>query len=48
LALSIAIHAETTLVDVTGGAVFYHRDDVEPYWSKGLDVRRKIGRHIFY
>ena len=48
LALSIAIHAETTLVDVTDGAVFYHRDDVKPYWSEGLDVRRKIGRHIFY
>lgn len=48
LALSIAIHAEATLVDVTDGAVFYHRDDVQPYWSRGLDVTRKIGRHIFY
>jgi len=48
LALSIAIWANLRLVDITDGAVFYHRDDVQPYWSAGLDVTRKIGRHIFY
>ena len=48
LALSIAIWANLRLVDITDGAIFYHRDDVQPYWSAGLDVTRKIGRHIFY
>ena len=47
-ALSIAMLASIRLFDVTDGAVFYHRDDVQPYWSAGLDVTRKIGRHIFY
>lgn len=48
LALSIAIHAQTSLVDVTGGATYYHRDDVDPYWVSGLTNTRTIGRHIFY
>tara|TARA_R110000803_G_scaffold6804_2_gene21961 strand:- start:396 stop:797 length:402 start_codon:yes stop_codon:yes gene_type:complete len=48
VALSIAMFASIRLFDVTHGAVFYHRDDVQPYWSAGLDVTRKIGRHIFY
>ena len=48
VALSIAMLASIRLFDVTDEAVFYHRDDVQPYWSAGLDVTRKIGRHIFY
>jgi len=47
-ALSIAMLASIRLFDVTDKAVFYHRDDVQPYWAAGLDVTRKIGRHIFY
>lgn len=47
LALSIAVNAER-LYDVTGGATYYHREDVKPYWIDGLETRRKIGRHIFY
>tara|TARA_R110000796_G_scaffold42012_2_gene104132 strand:+ start:116 stop:517 length:402 start_codon:yes stop_codon:yes gene_type:complete len=48
VALSIAMFASIRLFDITDGAVFYHRDDVKPYWAAGLDVTRKIGRHIFY
>lgn len=47
VALSIAVNAER-LYDVTGGATYYHRDDVKPYWVDGLKTKRQIGRHIFY
>lgn len=47
LALSIAINADK-LYDVTGGATYYHREDVSPYWADALLTQRKIGRHIFY
>ena len=47
LALSIAVNANR-LYDVTGGATYYHRDDVNPYWADSLSTRRRIGRHIFY
>ena len=47
LALSIAVNWRN-LVDITGGATYYHRDDVNPYWVDGLKTRRQIGRHIFY
>lgn len=47
LALSIAVNAEK-LVDVTGGATYYHRDDVDPYWASSLASQKIIGRHIFY
>jgi len=46
-ALSIAVNAER-LFDVTGGATYYHRDDVKPYWVNTVTPVRKIGRHIFY
>lgn len=46
-ALSIAVNAER-LFDVTGGATYYHRDDVQPYWVSTVTPVRKIGRHIFY
>jgi N-acetylmuramoyl-L-alanine amidase len=46
-ALSIAVNAER-LVDVTGGATYYHRDDVHPYWVSTVTYERQIGRHIFY
>ena len=47
LALSIAVNW-ANLVDITSGATYYHRDDVNPYWADNLNVSRKIGRHIFY
>lgn len=47
VALSIAVNADR-LYDVTGGATYYHRDDVNPYWIDELQTKRKIGRHIFY
>jgi len=47
LALSIAVNW-ANLVDITSGATYYHRVDVNPYWSDNLNVSRKIGRHIFY
>lgn len=47
LALSIAVNADK-LVDITYGATYYHREDIQPYWAKHLITKRKIGRHIFY
>ena len=49
LALSIAVNWRH-LVDITNGATYYHRDDVQPYWVEGesLTISRQIGRHIFY
>jgi len=47
LALSIAVNWPN-LVDITSGATYYHRDDVQPYWTESLKISRKIGRHIFY
>ncbi len=34
--------------DPTAGALYYHADYVEPYWSKLLGAGEKIGAHIFY
>ena len=49
LALSIAVNWPN-LVDITNGATYYHRDDVQPYWVEGerLSISRQIGRHRFY
>ena len=47
VALSIAVNWRN-LVDVTGGATYYHRDDVQPYWLNSDSPKRQIGRHIFY
>jgi spore germination cell wall hydrolase CwlJ-like protein len=47
LALSIAVNWPN-LVDITNGATYYHRDDVQPYWVSTVTPQRKIGRHIFY
>lgn len=35
------------LTDITGGALFYHADYVNPRW-RGLEKTTVIGRHIFY
>jgi len=33
---------------LTGGATFYHSQDVSPSWTTKLKKTREIGRHIFY
>ena len=33
---------------LTGGATFYHSQDVSPSWIAKLKKTREIGRHIFY
>lgn len=34
--------------DPTGGALFYHTDDVNPYWSRHFKLLARIGKHLFY
>ena len=34
--------------DITGGALYYHTDDVQPSWSAERSRVAKIGRHIYY
>ena len=34
--------------DPTGGALFYHRVDVAPAWSRGVAPVRHIGDHLFF
>lgn len=36
------------LPDRTNGATHYHADYVSPFWAKGEQPVKKIGRHIFY
>ena len=47
IALSIAVNWPN-LVDITNGATYYHRNDVQPYWIESLSISRQIGRHLFY
>lgn len=35
-------------VDFTGGATYYHRDDINPYWSSEFTYMGQWGRHKFY
>ena len=47
LQLAIAVyfgHSE----DPTDGALWYHADYVNPYWSDSLVLGNRIGQHIFY
>lgn len=37
-----------TSEDFTGGATFYHRQDVYPSWSDGLVYVAQYGAHKFY
>jgi spore germination cell wall hydrolase CwlJ-like protein len=39
---------ESTIFDNTHGALFYHADYVNPFWSKVFEPVKKIGPHIFY
>jgi spore germination cell wall hydrolase CwlJ-like protein len=34
--------------DITGGALYYHADDVQPTWSAERSRVAKIGRHVYY
>jgi spore germination cell wall hydrolase CwlJ-like protein len=36
------------IVDITEGALFYHSDDVKPYWVKSMEKIASIDGHIFY
>lgn len=39
---------DTTQIDITDGALFYHAEYVSPSWSKTKQKTAKIGVHIFY
>lgn len=34
--------------DPTEGALFYHADDVSPFWADPADVQIVIAQHVFY
>ena len=36
------------LIDITQGALWYHADFVQPYWSTHYKEVTKVGAHIFY
>ena len=36
------------MIDITGGALWYHADYVHPRWADYKEVTTKVGRHIFY
>ena len=29
-------------------ALYYHADNVSPWWAKGMEVECKVGHQIFY
>jgi N-acetylmuramoyl-L-alanine amidase len=39
---------DSKLIDVTGGALFYHTLDVDPTWDDAMTELRQIGHHKFY
>ena len=39
---------DTTQIDITDGALFYHAEYVSPSWSKTKQKTANIGVHIFY
>ena len=36
------------MIDITGGALWYHADYVNPRWANHLEVTTKVVTHIFY
>ena len=44
----IADIAMSNEIDVTNGALFYHADYSDPYWSDHLERLVQIETHIFY
>jgi N-acetylmuramoyl-L-alanine amidase len=37
-----------SLKDITGGALLFHANTIEPYWASTQKLTRQIGNHIFY
>lgn len=35
------------IIDMTGGAKYFARHNIRPYWSKGM-TRQRLGSHVFY
>lgn len=49
LALAIAfLENRTGMPDIVGGALHYHRYDVEPVWSRAWPFGIHYGDHVFY
>jgi spore germination cell wall hydrolase CwlJ-like protein len=44
----VADIAMTNEIDITNGALFYHADYSNPYWSDNLERLVQIETHIFY
>jgi len=44
----IVMFQKESIVDITGGAIYYHADYVNPKWSKIHTKVVTIDRHIFY
>jgi spore germination cell wall hydrolase CwlJ-like protein len=44
----IVMFQKESIVDITGGAIYYHADYVNPKWSKIHKKTVTIDRHIFY
>lgn len=44
----IVLFQHESVVDITGGAIYYHADYVNPKWSKIHKKTVTIDRHIFY
>lgn len=37
-----------SMPDPTNGALFFHEESINPYWSKSFSLKAKIGKHKFY
>lgn len=37
-----------TIADNTNGALFYHTQNVNPYWNVNMSTKMQLGAHIFY
>jgi len=42
------IESEISIEKLTENTLWYHRDDVQPKWSKKLNIVAILERHIFY
>ena len=42
------IKGEVSLLDITDGALWYHADYVDPWWSAVKQRTMQIDQHIFY
>lgn len=47
--LAITLYVQRfRLLDITEGALFFHANYVNPYWSRSFRRTTQIGNHIFY